>query len=619
MARRPSPPKKQHWYLAEEGEAHGPIFQYVAEVERAQFDVFDRFVKLEALYDPNSPAAAGVMHLSEMPGQVIENVIASCIDTVDAQISASEVRPRVMTDDGDFTTQQTAKRLGWYCEGLGKLFDVAVECEKAFRSGAKKGTGVVKVYEDAFGTPRVEYVPIDEIVVDDAECRNGGTPRQIHRRMPNVDRGALKAMFPDHEEAIDDAQTGRAWSTRQWAGYRPLVDDDLVVIESHKLPIGVQGKPGYVPGRHTITVDGATLLDEPYHKTHLPYAVFTWVPRENSFYGISLIEGLAGSQRALNKRNLQIDRQLDQHAFPTTYVSMADAHLAVQTINRAGTIVPIKGERPKTELPQAVGGEVYAHRAELKSGMYESSGVSRTTANAMKPAGIDSGVGLREYRDQTTQRFAKQEKGFERLVLQVYWLLIDVCKDLGEDAPVIMKRARFGTKRVEWKHVDMGDVRVQLAAASTLSRTPSGRYQTALEWAQAGVITTDEWRKLTEHPDLDRILSLYTQGMESVEEDIEAILDGEYVTPEPFGNLALSARMGQMAYLKHRNLKNCPEEVLEGLRQYTVQALAMVAMGQPVNDEMVGGQIPGAPPGGMPPPPTVEQPVSALAPAALAG
>src|SRR5688572_31685312 len=42
-----------------------------------------------------------------------------------------------------------------------------------------------------------------------------------------------------------------------------------------------------------------------------------------------------------------------------------------------------------------------------------------------------------------------------------------------------------------WADVDMGDLEFQLTAASTLSRTPAGRMQTALEWAQAGVITTD--------------------------------------------------------------------------------------------------------------------------------
>ncbi len=39
------------------------------------------------------------------------------------------------------------------------------------------------------------------------------------------------------------------------------------------------------------------------------------------------------------------------------------------------------------------------------------------TAQAAKPGGLDSGVALREYRDQTTQRFAIQEKAFETLKL----------------------------------------------------------------------------------------------------------------------------------------------------------------------------------------------------------
>jgi hypothetical protein len=164
----------------------------------------------------------------------------------------------------------------------------------------------------------------------------------------------------------------------------------------------------------------------------------------------------------------------------------------------------------------------------------------------------------------------------------------------------------------------MGDVRVQIAAASTLSRTPAGRYQTALEWAQAGVISTDEWRRLTQHPDLDRVLSLYTQGMESVERDLEDIEDGYVVTPEPFGNLLLMTRLGQMAYLRDRDL-DAPEEVLEGLRQYTVLAAHMHAGGAAnANAPAAGGEISpdaaGMLPGGAP---SVGQPASALAPQAM--
>jgi hypothetical protein len=619
---RPSTPEpKQHWYDAGEDEVHGEIFAYVELVERQQFDTYNRFHVLEVLYDPNAISAPGAgQGTTETPGLVIENVIASNVDTVTASVAATDVRARFMTDDGGWTVRRTARRLEWYAEELGKKLKIPEACQKAFKSAAKKGTGVVKAYVNQFGEPQVEPVRIDDIIVDEAECRNGGTPRQMHRRMTNVDRGELQAMFPKHAKAIGLAQTGRN-KRDVWAGYRPILGDELVVIESHKLPVGRKGKPGYRPGRHTICVDGCTLLDEKWTKPHFPYACIVWSEREGAFFGISLSEGIAGIQRALNKRNLQIDRHLDQYAFPTTYVNQADANLAVKTINRIGQIAVVKGDPPKTITPTAVSPEVYAHRDSLKSAAYENSGISRMAAQAVKPPGIDSGVAMREYRDQTTQRFAMQEKAFEKLVLDVYWLVLDCCKDLGDAAPAVTRKGRFGTRKIKWADVDMGDVTVQIAAASTLSRTPAGRYQTALEWAQAGLISADEWRRLSEHPDLDRVLSLYTQGMESIEEDIEAIEEGYAVQPEPFGNLALMVRMAQMAYLRDRNVgdddgeHSAPEEVLEGLRQYAVMAAHMLTLPAKAN-QAPGEQIPAGPPGagaGMPLSPSM------MAPAGMPG
>jgi hypothetical protein len=620
-------PQKQHWYSddIDEGERHRQVFDYVSCVEREQFDVYDRFLKLDALYDPNANVAANPTNTTEQPGVVIENVVASCVDTVHAQIATSAVRPRVMTDDADWSTQRTAKRLSWYAEALGKKIKIHEACKQAFRSAAKKGTGIVKVFTNTFGEVKAEPVRIDDIVVDEAECRNGGKPRQMHHRMVHVDRHELIAMFPDKEEEILKAQTGRSHMAL-WAGYRPVQHDALVVIESYKLPIGRPKSKGYRPGRHTICIENCDLLDEDWNKPHFPYAVVTWAEREGGFYGISLSEGIAGIQRALNKRNLQIDRSLDQYAFPTTYVTMADANLAVQTINRAGSIVVHKGEAPKTVIPPAVSPEVYQHRESLKGAAYENSGVSRMASSAMKPAGLDSGVAMREYRDQTTQRFAPQEQGFEDLELQCHWLAIECCKELGDDAPVLQKKARWGSKKVKWDDVDMGDLEFQLMAASTLSRTPAGRTQLAMELAQAGAITTDELRQLIDHPDIERKLSMYEQAAQTVEFDIEAIEEGEYVSPEPFTDLAMAQRMGQAAYNRDRKLDGCPEEVLEGLRQYTVMAAHMLAPPPAANTNAMP-IAPGALPPGMQPPadpmagmgamPPGVQPVSAMAPEAM--
>jgi hypothetical protein len=121
-----------------------------------------------------------------------------------------------------------------------------------------------------------------------------------------------------------------------------------------------------------------------------------------------------------------------------------------------------------------------------------------------KPPGIDSGVAMREFKDQTTQRFAQQEIGFEHLVLWTHYLLIDVCKDLGAKAPKVTRRSRFGSKTMAWKDVDLGDVRVQMQAAANLNRTPAGREQLVIEFAQAGIISTDQARRLSGTPTSSR-------------------------------------------------------------------------------------------------------------------
>lgn len=567
---------REPWYRAEEGQVHRRVLEYVSAVELAQFDTFNRFVLLESLYDPNGPVATAVLPMSEAQRGVTENVIATNIDTVSAAISTVDVRSRFMTDGGNWSEQRMARHLEFYIEAVGKLHTRSAKCRMAFKSAAKKGTGLVKV------APKgkricVEHVLVDDIVVDERQCRTGGSPRDLHQRR-FVDRDELAAMFPEHEEAIWRLHPGGPATVGQrlWAGYRPYEDNEVVVIESWKLPIGEPDDEHYKAGRHTIVADGLDLLDEEWSKPFFPFAKIVWSERDAGWYGISLAERIAGHQRALNRRNRVIERALDHQAFPVTYVRQADMGLAHKTMNHLGTVAVYKSDVPVTVTPPAVSKETYQSRLDLREGAANEAGVNQMAMHGAKPAGLDSGVALREYRDATTQRFAIQEQAFEQLNLDVDWLILDACKDLGADAPVIMRNTKFGARKVKWKDVDMGDVRVQIMAASTLPRTPSGRSQLVLEWAQAGIISQDSARRLVGHPDLEKEWSLYTAALESVEHAIEEIEDGNVVVPEPFDNLTMIQWRGQQRYLQIRDL-GAPEEILEALRQYVVIAAWMQA------------------------------------------
>ena len=502
-----------------------------------------------------------------------------------------------------------------------KLFEIADTCKRSFKGAEKKGSGFVFVTVDRWNRPRVEHVVADDVVVDELETRYGGAPRQAHRRKSNVSKETLKAEFPAMADAIERASSPRGRDTTRRGGYLLSRPQECVEIESWFLPIGRRDAKGYRPGRHVRCVDGADLLDEPYHKPHFPFDKADWEAREGAFFGISLIERCVGIQRIITKRHWQIDRQLDQLANPTTYVRFIDANLAVKTTNELGTIAAVKGDYPQTVTPSPVSAQTFQHLDMMSGKMYQVPGVSQMAARGAKPAGLDSGEALREYRDQSSARFAPQDEEYERHILRVIWLLIDVCKDLGAAAPPVLERTKFGDREIKWAEVDMDDLKIQLVAASTLSATESGRKQSVLDWAQAGIITQDEARRLIRHPDLERAMSLYTAAVENAEFCLEEIADGKVIVPEPFMNAAACVWRGQAQYLAWRTMKRVPEEVLEALRQFIVIAAWMVAQ-KAAPDVAAMGAGAGAMPGpGLPPlpagPPMETPPQAALSPQAM--
>lgn len=627
------------WWKADKGRVASSLFTYIRGVDRIQFGVFNRFKKLEALYDTTPRPGSGTqMHRMEPRGmgRMHENVVASNVDTVSAQIATVAVRSVFDTDDADWSTQRKARNLELYVEGMGKKLKRGLKCRHAFKAGAvMKGTAVVKVWADRFDRPRLEPVMIDDIVVDELECR-WGDPKQLHFRTA-VDREQLAAEYPEAKKQIEQAQGGLGqWQT--WAGWRPIQRNEVMVIESWRLPIGVKGAPRYVPGRHVIAIDGCDLLDEEWDEEFFPFAIMRWSRPVNGWYGIGMAERIAGIQLALNRRNLQMERKLDHGAYPTTWVHQADAQLAAQqaTIvqNAYGTVGVYRGPRPPESVtPPAISPDELQDAERLSSKASQVSGVSRMAAQSVKPPGIETGVALREYRDQTTQRFAEQEQDFEQFNLDCDELLVWVCKKLGPKAPEVVRKSRFGARKIPWSEVDMGEVRVWIGPAATLSRSRAGREQTVVEWAQAGIISQDDARRLLgNHPDLGRTMSLYTAAIENVEDVLDEIADGKTVMPEPYMNLKLLVWRGQQQYLNWWSL-GAPEAVLESLRQTIVQAAYWLGQGESANmnvgaDPSMAAGAPGAgpagpggpAPGGMPPyaaaPPMVT-PQAALAPQAM--
>jgi hypothetical protein len=614
-----------HWYDAPEGEAHKQVFSFVHRIEQEQGDVYDRLLTLESLYDKHSPDgsfAGDPRSAAENLQDMSENVVASNVDTTYAAVATAEVRARFLTDGADYSAQRRAKKMEFYAEGLGKQLETHRKCRLAFKEAAKKGVGLVKAYADRWDEIAVEHVPIEDIVVPDEDSRSGAPPLQLHHVQRHYDRARLKAEYPEAAEDIDNTFSGSMLtdvradgSAGQW------IKTKIVVIESIRLPIGkrpAKGKKGknrhgavYVPGRRTITIANRTLLDEDYHKPYYPFAMIAWSDRKGSFYAISGGERIAGIQRALNKRLWTIERMLQQNAHVTTWVRPADFG-AQSKMTEIGNWVPIKGEYPQTVTPPAVHPELLSSRVQLRQTAFEEFGQNQSASHGTIPAGLETGAAVREARQSQTQRFAPQEADFERLVLDATWLTIDACKDLGDEAPTVLE-SRWH-KPIKWSDVDMGQVKIQISAASTLPRTAAAREQTILEWAQAGIVSTDSVRRLIDHPDLDRELSMYTAALDSIDLRFEVVLDGGIFTPEPLDNLKMILWRGLGVY-HDAQIGGAPEPVLESLRDTIALTGWLSSQQQAQNDNVAAGPAAGLPPpgvGDMGLPPDAGQPTAAL-------
>lgn len=601
------------WWTAPKGEAFKRTLQFVAGAESELSDIFDRLFRLEVLYDPNHPDAD-----KRQQDRVTENGIASSVDTLHATIATADIWPRYETDGGDFDQQTTARKLTFYSEDLGKRYDILLKCRKAFKEAEKKGMGLVKVHE-VFGEPRVEQIMLENVVVPPDECRDGRAPRQWHH-WDYVDADELAARFPKAADAIDKARkTGR----RRRYSWGRLVSNDVECLWSYRLPIGAKGKTGYKAGRVTLVIEGCDLDDQKYEEPELPVAECVWSDRKDSYYPISLAERLMGLQRALNRNNWHIEKGNDNVVAPQIYVRPADKNIADKE-NRYGGYTVYRADMPQTVQHQVVANETYNRNTALSEKMQREAGLTAMAMQGAKPAGLDSGVAMREFKDQTTQRHATPEQAFEYMVMKAHRLLIGVCKALGKNAPKVTRRSRFGARTLAWKDVDLGDVRVQMSAASNLNRTHAGRLQLVVEFAQAGIISTDQARKLFQHPDLEREMSLYTSAIEVVELDLDEIRDGQVIMPDPMLGPQIAVWRGQRE-LAQWVRDGASEEKLEALRQYVVQAAYFVSIGQTgqvgaANEN--AGAAPVAPPGPMDAavPPIagdMGQPVAALSPQAM--
>lgn len=509
---------------------------------------------------------------SAIQNRVTLNIIQSMCDTVVSKITKNAPKATFLTEGGDFKQQRRARKLTQFVEGQFQITDFYTKAAHAFLDSTIFGTGILKIYRED-NKIEVERVFPDEITVDDRECFYNH-PRQLHQKK-FMHRDLLKARWPQYEKEIMSVGIDPNSSYTQNINRN---NDMIVVMESWHL----KSSPDAKDGKHMISIENCELFSEEYDKDYFPFIFFRWAIRPLGYFGQGLAEQLSGLQLEINKilRTIQVSMHLV--SVPKIFIEASSKIVDSHIDNKIGGIIKYAGNPPTEGKLGSIPAELFAHLDRLYSRAYEIAGISQLSANAQKPAGLNSGKALREYNDLETERFMTVAKRYEGCFMQAARIFVDLAKEIDENTEkgysVKVKGRKF-LKTIKWKDVNMDedDYVMAIFPTSALSATPAGRLQDIQELIQAGFVTQKDATKLLDFPDLEGFYDFENSSVEDIESVIEKFIDGgEYETPEPYQDLAYGQVMMQKAYLLFKS-QGAPEEKLDLFRRWIEDAKALQA------------------------------------------
>ena len=502
--------------------------------------------------------------------RVTLNVIQSMCDTVTAKIAKNRPKATFLTSGGDYRMQRRAKLLDKFCEGQFYATNIYSIAPRVFMDACIFGTGAMKIFEHD-GEIKVERIFPNEILVDDRDAVYGD-PRQLFQ-VKYVDKDVLLNLYPEQKDAILAAPSPEDDNSRNRSS------NQVVCIEAWHLPSGKETEDG----RHCICIDGATLLDEGYKRSHFPFVFIRWTERVLGFYGQGLSEQLTGIQLEINKLLYNIQEQMHL-AKPKVFVEAGSKISKAHLNNETWGVIEYRGTPPQFFVPKTVSGEIFSHLDRLYRSAYEITGVSQLAAQSKKPAGLESGVALREFQDIETERFMITAQQYEKTFLDAAHHMIDIAREVHErgDSYEVISHGDKNIEKIKWKDINLKKDQyvMKIYPTSLLPTTPAAKLQKVIEMLQAGMLSQQEARGLLDYPDLEAVNSMATASQDDINMLIEEMLEhGNYLPPEPFSDLELSIKMMQSAYLRAK-INKVPEDRLDLLRRYMEECVNLLTQMQ---------------------------------------
>jgi hypothetical protein len=600
------------------GELARCVIETVQDIERRQKSIHDghrRHARLYAGYLPGGlQQGAGPTTSARVPFQATKAVIRNICDTAHAMIVLTRPKASFVTDGADWDVQQQAEDMDKFCVGAFDRAGIYPVASRSFHDSTWAGTGgwayMTKGSGDEFRV-LAERCLIDDIIVDEDECREHLDPPTVYHRLTVRADVLIKRYCPGNSPREIEMRAAILKARGAWPNISVPADRVVLVRTFHLDQDGDNH-------RKVLAVSGCVLADEVWPHPWHPFTFLWWQLPITGFYGDGIAYRQYGLQERISYMYRWIHRCHELLATPTAWVDPAGGPPQMHMSNEIGRIIMTR-RPPEFQVHQVVPPEIYRWLDELEASGYEGEGMNRQMASNQMAPGVDSAPAQREMVFNRGQRFAPVSQRWEEaLGVEAATKIVGMYRHHMTTAKTKVKMKWADRKfihQVDWPDLDENQYVIRPQASNLDSLSPAARTQSALELAQTGWLSPEEGRALLAHPDLQAADDLANAPTEYAKKLVWRMMKGEGGIPvDEHTDLAiveLVVKRGRMLCMN----KNAPAEIvdemarfLDRIDQVKQQMAQQMAMQQAAAGGMGGAPMPGGPQGAAGPTPAMAPP-----------
>lgn len=572
----------QFWFEAEKEDLPKVLFATVHEIDNRQSQRYiDNLLHLSS-YTGKRLSGLGQSSYDDYDigaKRISLNVTQACVDTITSKVGKNNPKITVLTDNGNYTQQQRAKKLSQFINGQFQKLKIYRTATKSLKSSCIFGDGFIKIWQENSEIMAERVLP-HEIVVDAREAINGD-PRSLYQ-VKMVSKQVLKSIYKDKENQIEEAC--RQGALRSLDYYDPFFKSDMVaVVEAWRLP----SRKGSGDGRHVISIYTTALLDEPWNYNYFPFPKIPFSEKVMGYWSAGIPELLYTIQVELDRVMERISDSIWINSVPRVLYEYSSKIVKEHFNNEVGSLIGYRGAMPQFITPQSVGQDVFAHIDRLYSKAFEIIGISQMSVGSSKPKELTSGKAIRESQDVESDRFSALKQSYDEFHLEVANQIIDRAKEIYEYDKkfAVITQDNEGTEIIKWSDVDMDrdSYVMQVYPTNLLSSHPSGRLADVLDLMNGGLLSKEDALSLLDFPDIKAVMtsSLPIAQRNDILETISKMIDtGKFIPPDVNQNLQLGIQFCQAFYLTYKN-KGVKQSSLDNLLLWISEASAIISVMSP--------------------------------------